>query len=175
MSQCSTEFLSGLFLCSTRCSDVKVQVIGARSLNRQLVRSNAPSSHTPSGFYPSPGHTCQRRPASIETLLSSLSWLCPPLCLFTVQSGAWHWSLLTARPASVKCMRGEKKKAHSESQEAQHTTSAFVFCVRQVVWTQKRGSGPEDAAIQSWRILTVYITSGLILIPNMNENMLNPL
>lgn len=58
-------------------------------------------------FYPSTGHTCQRRSGSIETLLSSVSWLCPPLCLFNVQSGAWHWSLLTARPASVQCMGGK--------------------------------------------------------------------
>lgn len=101
--------------------------------------------------YPSPGRTCQRRPASIETFLSSLSWLCPPLCLFTVQSGAWHWSPLAAGPASVQCMGG--KKAHSESQEAQHTLSAFVICVRPVVfqlWTRRMGPGPEDAELQRY-------------------------
>lgn len=36
---------------------------------------------------------------------------CPPLCLFTVQSGAWHWSLLAASPASEKCPLWEPRSS----------------------------------------------------------------
>lgn len=42
-------FISNRFLCSHLCSDVKVQMIGALGLNRQLLRSN-PASHMPSAL-----------------------------------------------------------------------------------------------------------------------------
>lgn len=114
-------------------------------------------------FYPSTGHTCQRRHGSIETLLSSLSWLCPLRCLFNVQSGAWHWSMLTAKPASAQCMGGN---THSQSQEAKYTPLCFCFTCEasQVVFQLWQGVGwgwgasaPEDADHQFQRYETLHV------------------
>lgn len=98
--------------------------------------------------YPGPGHTCQRRPAGIETFLSSLSWLCPPLGLFTVQSGAWHWSLLTARPASVQCI-GRKKSPFWEPRSSTYPSLLLLSVWGKLCFSCEHGGRDQGQKTQS--------------------------
>lgn len=68
--------------------------IGAVDVNRLFVEWNTPS-HKSSARR-------RARATRIETLLSSASRLCPPLRLFSVHIGAWHWSpLMAASPQNL--------------------------------------------------------------------------
>lgn len=89
---CSTGVSSSLFLCSPWHRDVKSD----RCLGSE--RAACAVEHSLSHAicsYPSTGRACQWRPVSIEPLLSSLSWLCPPY--LPLQCAIWCMALITTR------------------------------------------------------------------------------
>lgn len=118
-------------------------MIGVSILNKQLVwwdtqpLPSQPTSqtHMPSVFTQALNTRANGRPASIESHLSSLGWLCPPRCLFTVQSGAWHWSVLTAQPLPMSNVWREK----SPFSEPRISTYWFWLLLKATKWRKVAG------------------------------------